>query len=1254
MRPGEPSPSSPPVYTKLKELHVTTDLVRNGEAMVTVIAPRDGRYDRGAAMARAAIEKRSGVRVPIAADDSPPASPPYPGNLIVLGNRSTNSAISSLYDAFFTLLDLRYPGTGGYELRSLHNPFGDGRNVIFIGGSDDAGVAAAAEAFCRTVAQLPGDDGNLSAGRLAEIRLGSGFTFPDDMREVHMWEGSRSWGAAGYFGWNSISKRMALYYMTGDPVHAHEFLRLAFPDEAAKRRIADVDGELIENKDDPLAGPYHYGAPMLILFWDLIEESPVFTDADRLRITNAFSRQLAHPQERGWRAEVYGRFGRGSSAFPAPPERVGDRHELWSHVSLFVLSRYFQTHYPHTLWRHLLDGTRWYFSPLHRHAWARGLYESPAIYATTIAPILTYVILSGDREAVEKGVISQLLLGQEILTAGGTSDPQLSIAAIDFFHKAAYLTGDGRFLEYLQRTGIDLNGPRVGQSFWPGPELRPRPPKDLVGRWTNLPMPEPMSAACAPGQRPEESFVFGSFRNTMDDDGDYALYETYKVPLYGAYHTFSISALRLNGRIVLAGTQNQVFTRMDGMAPPRVSVSSAVHASYVLGGVAVLQGEARDAGFAAWRRTLAIGVLDCALVVDRLSFTSSSDHTEVELLWQGPGEWSPLRTVGGLRIRHDDTLTEIRSSDDLDTSVPEGVSGSMVWRGAVCEGEALTLFSLIASAERGGIACRRLGDEAAVLRLPGPAVVVAGSHGGTVGELVFVAADRVHGKSVRSVDAGVRLFETNGRVDLDWRLGAGVMEAVAHEDVQLICAVHPNAELTLDGVPHCADALGDRITVSLAAGGHTVCGLRPEARALDSLRVFLDEQMDAVRENADSRETPSSPGAQPRIAALHHLGGIDIGAPAAHLLSLPTPNGGSVCAAENERIHLWTPSTGERRTLTADAPVQAIRWWPEERLLLVGDRDGRLIAFEPRTGLRRWTFQSQMDPAVWRAAKPYWFHTAKGHEGIHGLHTGAFFDGATQAFVGSACTLEILAGDGQLIRRLPVFWGPGKVFCLVERSDGSTDLLVGRQPADTHAVVVVNSHAEYTPNMLGPDPRSFHDVPPDHTDVWTWGRMARSHMYCEDINGDGEKEVIGDIHGAWNRVTVWSSDATPLHCAHFGPGPNERLGVRTIRGLELADPDASGRRAIVVATAGGWVVALDCTCRKIWSCRLAAAPVALRVLGGIRTTVACDAGAVHVLDQFGTLTHSAQVAGIPDCMERCADGVVVGTENGTLEFLTVP
>ena len=85
-----------------------------------------------------------------------------------------------------------------------------------------------------------------------------------------------------------VSKNMALYYMTDEEKYLKEFLRLAFPDITAIKEIEEYDGERIENKKDPLAVPYHYSANMMILLWDLIEESPLLSDEERLNITNAF------------------------------------------------------------------------------------------------------------------------------------------------------------------------------------------------------------------------------------------------------------------------------------------------------------------------------------------------------------------------------------------------------------------------------------------------------------------------------------------------------------------------------------------------------------------------------------------------------------------------------------------------------------------------------------------------------------------------------------------------------------------------------------------------------------------------------------------------------------------------------------------------------------------------------------------------------------------------------------------------------
>jgi len=385
----------PPVYTKLKDLNVNTVLVDHGKPNITIIAPASGIYETQAKHIQKHFEQLSNVRVPIETDGSTAGSVPITGNLIVLGNRSTSKTVGELYNRYYTLLDLRYPGQEGYVVRTLHNPFGNGKNVIFVGGSDSLGVQAATEAFIQRLDEARSEDGTLSVGRIADIKLGRDLSIPNDLTRFETWEASAGYGSVGYFGWNSISKRMAMYYMTGDEFHAREFIRLAFPDEKAKQEIAEIDGERIENKDEPLSGPYHYNAHIMILFWDLIEESPVFSDEERLRVTNAFSKQLNH------------RKGEGIYGLTSVPAAVGSRHGQWSAISLYCLGRYFQKDYPDPIWQQCMDGAELHFRPLHRHAWVSGENDNLFWYNTAIAPIFSNACRSsGGRYHISRSLMA--------------------------------------------------------------------------------------------------------------------------------------------------------------------------------------------------------------------------------------------------------------------------------------------------------------------------------------------------------------------------------------------------------------------------------------------------------------------------------------------------------------------------------------------------------------------------------------------------------------------------------------------------------------------------------------------------------------------------------------------------------------------------------------------------------------------------------------------------------------------------------
>ncbi len=1240
-----PPPASP-TYNKLAGLCLTTPLVREGRPEIAIVKPKSGVHDGPADRIEAIVRRITGTAVPFVEDEAIAATirrmvsegypakrlaggkGPLPSHLICLGNRSTNQTLGALYDLYYCLTDLKYPGIGGYEVRTLHDPFGDGRNVIIVGASDAPGVEAATAAFLAKLERADRKQGSLQIDRLMEIKLGERTQVPTDIREVQTWDASDMYGSSGYFGWNTISKRMALYYMTGDTLHAREFLRLAFPDAAAKKEIAAVDGEMIENKDAPLSGPYHYNAHMMILFWDLIEESPVFTDDERLRVINAFSQQLQH------------RKGEGIYGTTSPPTLLGSRHGQWSAIALYCLGRYFQTHYPAPVWRHCVRSARTHFEALHESAWIVGELDNLYWYNTGIAPIFSYLALTGDRKPIDNGIVGQLLRGQEMLISGRIPDWALRGAALDFLHKAAYVTGDGRWIEYRGRTRNATDAFRLGQSFWPDDTLRPQKPQDLVGHWSVHPLPESAWRSRNSGISQDESFYFASFRSTPDARGDYILLDGFNGASRNPYHAFAILELRLAGRTILQGRSpdsqgylNQVLTRCDGMVEPLVPMDAALRFRDVLGETAIAIGEVPKAAFCGWRRSIVQRIGRHTLVVDDLRFTADSRDMEVETLWEGQGlcwddKTRALHVQTGLPTSR---IADIIPCDPLPGKVQDGVA-SVVWSGAIGKGRHRLSLALIAPHSDDtsqGLECNRLADNAAVLSTPTRALAAVGQYLGVDGDIVVLGEDHLFGRNLRRAGPDEALVEANSPIDVDWDFKTGRLHVRTDADVK-VRLVRKHREV-----------------LELRTGRHFIEHVVPDSAAIGALAERLGALAEKGGRTRNQALASKAEEPRTRVPAIEAAWTVRLPGGVVALEVGKADDREALYAAEGETIHVLGVDGKETRLLQADGPIRVMRWWPEPGLLLAGCTDEKVVAFDA-VGRRRWTFVSEMDPAVFAAAKQYWFKSA--HPGIHGLFTGVFLDGKSQAFVGSACTLEIVDESGRLVRRLPVFWGPGNVFQIVDAPDGSKNLLVGRRPNDSHALAIINNR------RLSPASRGFDGVPAGHTSVAGWDGMSRHHLFHEDLDGDGKKEVVSEINGVWNRVTVWSAEGRALHNAQFGPGPNHRQADRTMRDLALVDLDGNGKKEILTATSRGLVVALDDCCNKVWSKRLPAPPVVLEpiVPTGTQTgqvVVGCEDGAVVVLADKGVVSGLGQVSGRPTGIARATntDGtptVVLATHTG--------
>jgi hypothetical protein len=1245
-----------PVYSRVKNLFLTTELVKGGQANAVIVIGSGDHYAAEARSIQQALKARTGVTLPIVTDRDAQAAVPLTRNLILLGNRSTNAAVSKLYDQFYTLTDLKYPGPNGYEVRTLHNPFGNGINAVLLGGSDDAGVRGAATKFAEIVTQTQSGNGKFALGRLMEIKLGDGVVPPKDLKDFRIWEASdrRAYGEAGYFGWNSISKLLAMYYMTGNEASAREALRLSFPDAAAKQLINQLDGELIENKDDPLAGPYHYGASMMILFWDLVEESPVFTDEERLKVTNAFSRQLTHRE---------GALDEGGVYYMTRPEKeAGDRHTLYAGVSLYALGRYFAKDYQDAVWRQSLTGVSNFMAPLRReNFWVGGENDNLFWYATAFAPILQYVLLSGDPSSINPKGLASMLRVQEVVTSGATDDPNTIWSTLDFWNKVAHLTGDGRWLTYRNGVNVDPNVFRLGQSYWPAPSLKPAEATDLYNRWTITRFPASLFEKRNTGFSVAESFTNASFRDGTNASGDFMLIDGMNGGKRNPYHTFAVLDLRIKGQTLLRGYLNQIQTKADGMVEPKVALDAALKFSDVLGQTVAAEGYVPNAAFCDWRRTVVQRKGRYALIADDLGFRADSDHFEVQLFWQRKGmqKWtrdgsSLLLTLPGEKK----PFGQIAMSE-LMPHVTTWDSVELTWEGKARRGAHKYFFSLVGPAGTGetpALKCVRLAPNAAALNLPQPAIVVSGQYQNVAGDLVLLGSDHLFGRNITRAALGNPLLTSDKPSQVDWDFSTGELTVVNEQPVNLSLALAPGSKLQNGGKTLATSAKQGMATVALPAGRHLIQGARLDSALLSHLNRDLAAAGANQATAVEAAGTAHGTNAQVAVVTpLQERFAAPFAGDADAYTTGEVAGGIRHYVASGKTISAFDGAGKAVGRMETDDKVYKLHWWPEHQLLVAGCADQKVIAFDS-TGARKWSFVSQPHPDLIRAAKQYWFASAAGHDGVRGLDSGVFLNGQNQLFVGTACTLEFLDGNGQLVKRIPQFWGVPYLFKIVQGPDNSLNLLASRRITDVPNIGIINNKTIDTTDFMHGSNYRFRYVPAGYTDVPGWLDQTRFHLFHTDVDGDGTKEIISEVTGAWNRVTVWTEQGDAKYNVNFGPGENAFADNTSpypkpnIRGIDVGDVEASATPEIIVALDNGLVVGLDGQCRKLWSQKLSSIPTQLKIVGR-KVAVGCEDGRVFVLSGKGDVLQSGKLENRITVLQTIdAQTVLAGSKGGVKAF----
>lgn len=648
------------------------------------------------------------------------------------------------------------------------------------------------------------------------------------------------------------------------------------------------------------------------------------------------------------------------------------------------------------------------------------------------------------------------------------------------------------------------------------------------------------------------------------------------------------------------------------------------------------------------------GVTEGRAPLGQVSLPAGEHVLRVEVVGPHPGNEKAFIGLKGLSLKtpqaaaenSGNLIFELRPADVQETS--GGGTVTMNWVGPVKPHERRTAFYLLGqNADNAAtpLACLQIAPNAAALSLPAPAVAVSGEFQGTKGDFVILASDHLTGRNVTSAGLDTPLVVASKPVSLDWDYVAGALVVTAAEPTELKLALADASKAQMDGGVAKLSKDGQLSVVALEAGRHSLTGVTPAGTLADKLTALQPEGR-KLREQAVAAAgvMPAAlPEWKPAVTA-------DIGARVSNLITINSAQGPLVAAAADNVIHCLTPEGQAVRRLETDGKIRTLHWWDGPKLLLAGCVDEKLIAFD-EAGQRKWTFISEMDPAVFEAAKQYWFKSAAGHEGVHGLFTGPFLDGKEQCFVGGACTLEIVDDQGKLVKRMPAFWGPGSKFNLIPRADGSIDLLFAKEPTDSHSLYILN-------NKTLELRRAFDGVPAGHTYVGGWANMSRDHIFHGDLDADGTKEIVSEINGSWNRITVWNEDGTALYNAQFGPG--KPIPYRNMRDVDLADLNGDGKMEIITATSEGLVVALDAKCQKVWSTRLQSPATVLKAVAqpgkAPVVVIGCEDGSVLWMDAQGVAQRAGKLGSSPTKVELVTTAagplVLMGTAQGEVAGFT--
>ncbi len=1214
-----------PTIKKLKNLHLTTSLVDKGAVQAVIVAPVGERYRTEVAQLNERIRLLTGTTLPVLIDDKLPEELLRNRNVITLGNMATNAFIEKLYRQWQVILDLKYPGEGGFVVRSLHNPYTTGHNVIFLGGSDDAGVSAAVKAFCDGLKGAA----TLKVGRLAQIRLGKGLTLPVISADMKKWD-VKSWNdswrkdssgreigypSATFFGWSPISIAGTLYYMTGKKEYLDCFKELVLP-VSGHIPPAILASDAFSVPSDPLVKSYHYRAHLLDLIYDLIEESPLFRDDERLRITNKL---VEHQSDLD-----------PTSTYSRPS---GDRHATWHMLCIYTGSRYFLRYYPDPLWERRLENVRRGFAAFNSDPTWGGQEDTLNWVATFVEPLFEFALLDGSDEFVRSGAARIFMKGLETLRTGEEVDDYNYFLPDNLLFKAAWLLHDSRYVWMAQQSGFNSSGFRIGQSWWPTDALNVNPPLDLAGRVTIAPLSRIDRNNSKTSVLQEEAFQLLSYRTGLNKNDDFLLLDGFSGTGRHPFQLNTLLRLRMfNGKTILSGFGNDLNIWRNGLAEPHVAKVAALKGELAAKDFAYLRTEVPDMPGTRWERRILYLKGLFAVVVDRVVARQSGSF-DLLSSWEMGGQ---LKSGNSVSRRILSSSGAVLVSADLPyqrispTIVQAKVSRDLG------KDESLVLANLFASNV----------SPKAISPLKQGGYLISGSHtafinAGAVTRPGFSAKSgfcyldsgrMLLEEATELVLQGQVLFSSDSPVTLCWNLKEGSVD---------FSAVHA-ARVRLAGREINISPGKSRVDVGLPSTELT--------GQLVSLLGLLDQEVINPPLSGSNAEVLPPASWQP-VWECSFKGKITVMANAD-----PSGTGGVWAVSQDKQaatinriaatgqLMQSVRQPGDILTIVSAASTKQARAFS----LLAGFKDDMLRAYT-ENGSELWAVKATIHPGFF-VGDHYdapWFTNPgppNNMTGVYALLVGDFWNrGGDEIAIGRPSTVEFRGLDGKFLASAPTRWGTNTSLAAVKKGAAAGNgslLLAGKGYAGNPTLSGISGQYKNISDGL------YSVLLPEFDNMHSWLMRGLTALRVADLDGDGAEEVVYTLSGHWNELRVYDGSGKPLWMKFFGSDKN-RAGTPFMSALELADLHGDGRKELLIGTRLGWLSVFDCQGNQLWQHRFDSGISSLSVsASGGKIVVGCDNGLLILLDKTGRQLATGSMGSAVTSLLLSGGTLYAGSSNG--------